>query len=114
MKIPASLLLAALLVGPLLADQAPAGSAAPAAPATTVIVPSAVSELAAGYAHAVQQMSPKGLVIYYRGEKGVTPIKGIRSVRASNGVLIITFSAGDMMAIGAESVVMITDGIHNP
>lgn len=112
MKNPTTLLLAAVLLGsPALAAQAQVTAAAPV---TNVVVPAAVSELAAGYANAVQQMTPKGLVIHYRGEKGVTPIRGIRSVRASNGVLIITFSAGDMMAISAESVVMITDGSRNP
>jgi hypothetical protein len=42
------------------------------------------------------------------------PIKGIRSARAMNGVLLIVFSAGDMMAINAEHVVMITDGPRTP
>ena len=95
-------------------EQAPTVSAAPAAPATTVNVATTVTDLSTGYAAAVQQMSLKGLIIYCRGDKDVIALKGIRSVSAVGGVLLITFSGGDKVAINAEKVVMITDGTHAP
>lgn len=87
----------------------------PAAPAvTTVNVATTATELANGYAAAVQQMSLKGLVIYFHGDKDIVALKGIRAVRALNGVLLVTFSGGDMAAINAEKVVLITDGPRAP
>lgn len=87
----------------------------PAAPATTTVnVPTTASELAAGYAQAVSLMSLKSLVIYMRSEGKVVPIKGIRSARAMGAVLLITFSAGDTMAINAEHIIMMTDGTRTP
>lgn len=94
------------------AEPAP-GSAVPL-PATTVNVATTATELANGYAAAVQQMSLKGLVIYFHGDKDVVALKGIRAVRALNGVLLVTFSGGDMAAINAEKVVLITDGARAP
>lgn len=81
---------------------------------TSVTVPAEVSELAAGYAAAISQMSLKSLVIYFQGDGKVVSVKGIRSARALNGVLLVTFSAGDMMAINAERIVFITDGARTP
>lgn len=81
---------------------------------TTVNVATTATELATGYAAAVQQMSLKGLVLYFRGDKDVVALKGIRAVRALNGVLLITFSGGDMAAISAEKIVLITDGARTP
>ncbi|MBI3884470.1 MAG: hypothetical protein HY302_01885 [Opitutae bacterium] len=95
-------------------EQVPAGSAPPAAPATTINVPTTAADLATGYAAAVQQMSLKGLVIYVRGEKDIVVLKGIRAVNAVGGVLLVTFSGGDKAALNAEKVVMITDGAHAP
>lgn len=95
-------------------EQTPTVSAPPATPATNVNVPTTAADLATGYAAAVQQMSLKGLVIYVRGEKDVVALKGIRAVNAVGGVLLITFSAGDKVAINAEKVLMITDGAHSP
>ncbi len=96
-------------------------SAAPTAPATTeagatnnVVVQTAVSELAAGYALAVSQMSLKSLVIYYQGDGKVVAAKGIRSAKALQGVRLVTFSSGDMMALNAERIVLITDGSRTP
>lgn len=109
MKLPA-LLLALLLGGPACAEP----SANATAPATTVIIPATVTELANGPAAAVQLMSLKSLVIWSKGKKALTAIKGIRSVRASSGVLIITFSAGAMMAISTETILLITDGSRTP
>ena len=95
-------------------EQTPTVSTAPATPATNVNVPTTVADLASGYAAAVQQMSLKGLVVYVRGEKDVVALKGIRAVNAVGGVLLITFSAGDKLAINAEKIVLITDGTHTP
>jgi hypothetical protein len=81
---------------------------------TSVNVPTTAAELASGYATAVQQMSLKTLVIFVRGDGKTVAIKGIRSARAIHGVLLITFSAGDMMAINAEHIIMITDGSRVP
>jgi hypothetical protein len=97
------------------ARAATADPAGPAAPATTnVNVPTTAADLASGYAGAITQMSLKSLVIYVRGDGKIVAIKGIRSAKALDGVLLITFSAGDMMAINAEHVVMITDGARTP
>jgi hypothetical protein len=114
MKLPASLLLATLLGTAAFAESATVPAASPTAPATTIIVPATITELANGFAASVQLMSLKSLVIWCKGEKAPVPVKGIRSVRASSGVLIITFSAGDMMAISAENIVLITDGNRTP
>lgn len=95
-------------------EQTPTVTAAPAAPATNVSVPTTVADLATGYAAAVQQMSLKGLVVYVRGEKDVVALKGIRAVNAVGGVLLVTFSAGDKVAVNAEKVLMIADGAHTP
>lgn len=84
------------------------------APTTNVNVPTTASELAAGYAAAIQQMSLKSLIIYLKSEGKTVPIKGIRSAKALSAVLLITFSAGDIMAINAEHIVMITDGARTP
>jgi hypothetical protein len=87
---------------------------APAPVSVTVSTP--VADLAAGYAAAIQQMSLKSLVIFLQGDgkDKVTAIRGIRSAKALNGVLLVTFSAGDMMAISAERIVMVTDGNRGP
>ncbi len=82
--------------------------------ATNVVVSSTVSELASGYAAAVAQMSLKSLVIYFQGDGKVVAVRGIRSAKALHGVLLVTFSAGDMMAINAEKIVLITDGSRSP
>jgi hypothetical protein len=81
---------------------------------TNVNVPTTASELAAGYAAAIQQMSLKSLVIYLKIEGKTVPLKGLRSAKAVSAVLLITFSAGDMMAVNAENIVMITDGPRTP
>ncbi|HYC72489.1 MAG TPA: hypothetical protein VEB66_14870, partial [Opitutaceae bacterium] len=104
MKTIACLLLTAALAAPLGAQTAPASPAAPSV--MTVNAPPAVVELAQGFAAAASRMSVKSLVIYVRGEKDVTAIRGIRSVIAINGVLLVQFSAGDMVAVGADRVVM--------
>lgn len=81
---------------------------------TNINVPTTASELAAGYAAAIQQMSLKSLVIYLKSEGKTVPLKGLRSAKAVSAVLLITFSAGDMMAVNAENIVMITDGARTP
>lgn len=87
----------------------------PATPGnTTVVVPTTASDLAAGYAAAITQMSPKSLVIYFEGDGKVVAARGIRSAKALQGVLLVTFSAGDMLAINAEKIVFITDGSRTP
>lgn len=107
------LLLALMLLATVHA--APTEPAAPVAPATTnVTVPTTVADLASGYAGAITQMSLKSLVVYVRGDGKIIAIKGIRSAKALDGVLLITFSAGDMMAVNAEHIVMITDGTRTP
>jgi glucosamine 6-phosphate synthetase-like amidotransferase/phosphosugar isomerase protein len=88
--------------------------APPAVLQPTINVPTSVAELASGYAAAVSQMSLKSLVIFIRSDGKTASIKGIRSARAMGGVLLIVFSAGDMMAVNAEHIVMITDGNRAP
>jgi hypothetical protein len=84
------------------------------APSTSVTVPTTASELAAGYAAAIQQMSLKSLVIYLKSDGKVIALKGLRSARAVSAVLLVTFSAGDMMAVNAENIVLVTDGARTP
>jgi hypothetical protein len=97
---------------------APAGTPVepqPVAPApTTVLVPTTASELAAGYATAIPQMTLKSVILYLRSDGKVVPIKGIRSAKAMGAVLLIEFSAGDRMAVNAEQIIMITDGARTP
>ena len=112
MKTTRLLLLSAGLATGLFAA-APESVTVPAAP-TNIVVPSAVSELASGYATAISQMSLKGLVIYFQGDGKVVAVRGIRSAKALHGVLLVTFSAGDMMAINAEKILLITDGSRSP
>jgi hypothetical protein len=83
-------------------------------PPVSVNVPTTASELAAGYAVAISNMTLKSLVISLRSEGKIVPIKGIRSARAMAAVLLIEFSAGDRMAINAEHIIMITDGPRTP
>lgn len=106
--------LALLIALPVLLAAAPAEPAAPPPSPTTVNVPTTVAELASGYAAAIQQMSLKSLVIYLKADGKPVAIRGIRSARALGGVLLVTFSAGDMMAVNAEHIVMITDGARTP
>ncbi|HWA29005.1 MAG TPA: hypothetical protein VG734_25360 [Lacunisphaera sp.] len=84
------------------------------APSYTVNVPTTAAELALGYASAIQQMSLKSLVVYVKSDGKTVPLKGLRTARAVGAVLLITFSAGDMMAINAENIIMITDGSRTP
>jgi hypothetical protein len=81
---------------------------------TNVTVPTTASELALGYAAAIQQMTLKSLIIYLKSEGKTVAIKGIRSARSMGAVLLVEFSAGDRMAINAEHIVMITDGPRTP
>ncbi|RXK55792.1 hypothetical protein ESB00_07875 [Oleiharenicola lentus] len=81
---------------------------------TNVVVQTTVSELASGYAAAVSQMSLKSLVIYFQGDGKIVSVRGIRSTKALGGVLLVTFSSGDMLAINAERIVLITDGTRSP
>ena len=81
---------------------------------TNITVATPASELAAGYAAAIQQMSLKSLVIYFQSEGKIVSIKGIRTAKALHGVVLVTFSAGDMMALNAERIVLITDGNRTP
>lgn len=92
------------------------GADVPPAPSgtTNVYVPTTASELAAGYAQAIQQMTLKSIVIYLRSEGRTVPIKGLRTAKAMGAVLLVEFSAGDRMAINAEQIVMITDGARTP
>lgn len=112
MKIIRLLLLSVGLASGLFAA-APEPVSVPVAP-TSVVVSSTVSELASGYAAAVAQMSLKSLVIYFQGDGKVVAVRGIRSAKALHGVLLVTFSAGDMMAINAEKILLITDGSRSP
>ncbi len=84
------------------------------ASSTNVYVPTTASELAAGYAAAIQQMTLKSLVIYLKIDGKTVTLKGLRSAKAVSAVLLITFSAGDTMAVNAEHIVMITDGPRTP
>lgn len=86
----------------------------PAPAATSITVATPVSELAAGYAAAIQQMSLKSLVIYFESDGQTVALKGVRSAKALHGVVLITFSAGDMMAINAGKVILISDGNRTP
>lgn len=80
----------------------------------TLVVASSISELASGYATAAHQMSEARAVIFYKLNGKVVSLKGIRAIKAFNGVLYITMSAGDSVAISAESVILITDGGRTP
>lgn len=79
-----------------------------------VHIDSPIADLAKGYAFAASQMSESRVVIYYRSEEKTVALKGIRSVRASGGVLLINLSGGDLAAISAERVLLITDGGRTP
>ncbi len=96
------------------ATSAPAPAEAAAPVTNNIVVPTTASELANGYAQAISQMTLKSLVIYLRSEGKIVPIKGLRSARAMGAVLLIEFSAGDRMAVNAEQIVMITDGVRTP
>ncbi|MDQ5978315.1 MAG: hypothetical protein QG602_1289 [Verrucomicrobiota bacterium] len=112
MKPVRTLLLALGLVAVLRSADAESMPVSPSS--TNVVVQASVSELAAGYAAAISQMSLKGLVIYFQGDGKVVALKGIRSARALNGVLLVAFSAGDMLAINVERIVLISDGTRTP
>ncbi|MBL9215721.1 MAG: hypothetical protein JNG83_09630 [Opitutaceae bacterium] len=93
----------------------PAPEANPVPPAPTIVnIPTPAADLAAGYAEAIRQMSLKSVTIHMKSDQKVIAIKGIRTAQALKGVLLLVFSAGDMMAVNAESIVMITDGNRVP
>ncbi len=109
------LLLSLALAGTLnAATPSAAPEPAPTPSTTNVVVQSTATELAAGYAAAISQMSLKSLVIHFQGDGKVISVKGIRSAKALNGVLLVTFSAGDMMAMNAQRIAFITDGTRTP
>ncbi len=112
MKTIRSLLISLGLAGTLMAADSEPVTAVPAP--TNVVVQTTVSELASGYAAAVSQMSLKSLVIYFQGDGKIVSVKGIRSAKALGGVLLVTFSTGDMLALNAERIVLITDGSRSP
>lgn len=90
-------------------------SAPPPATTTPIVnIASPIADLAKGYAFAASQMSESRIVIYYRSEEKTVALKGIRSVRASGGVLLINLSGGDLVAISAERILLITDGGRTP
>ena len=101
-----------LLPAAFAATTEPAQPVAP--PTTNVNVPTTASELALGYSLAIQQMTLKSIIIYLRSEGKIVPIKGLRSAKAMGAVLLIEFSAGDRMAVNAEQIIMITDGVRTP
>ncbi len=110
------LLVALLLPAAHAQTKAMSAEPVPAAPgsSTNVFVPTTASELAAGYATAIPQMTLKSVIIYLRSEGKIVPIKGVRSAKSMGAVLLIEFSAGDRMAVNAEHIVMITDGTRTP
>jgi hypothetical protein len=119
MKFPSCLLLAVLLATTARAqsqnlNRGPGPDVTPGSASTIVNVPTTASELAAGYAVAINNMTLKTLIIYLRSEGKIVPIKGIRSARAMSAVLLIEFSAGDRMAVNSEHIIMITDGNRTP
>ncbi len=112
MKIIRSLVIGLSVAGTLMAADSEPATILPAP--TNVVVQATVSELASGYAAAVSQMSLKSLVIFFQGDGKVVSVRGIRSAKALGGVLLVTFSSGDMLAINAERIVLITDGTRSP
>ncbi|MBI2516684.1 MAG: hypothetical protein HYV95_07180 [Opitutae bacterium] len=113
MKLLRLLVLSAALLA---AAQAQTAQPTPQVPAALpeVHIASPVADLAKGYAFAASQMSESRVVIYYRSEEKTVALKGIRSVRASGGVLLINLSGGDLVAISAERILLITDGGRTP
>ena len=115
MKSRRLVLLAAILTGIAQGQSRMPLPAEPVIPSTTnVTVPTTASELATGYAQAIQQMSLKSIVIFLRSDGKTVSIKGIRAARAMGAVLLVEFSAGDRLAVNAEQIVMITDGARTP
>lgn len=80
----------------------------------SIQVGTTVSDLAKGYAEATRQLSESRIVIHYKVEGKMTALRGVRSVRAFHGVLLITLSGGESLILSAESIVMITDGGRTP
>ncbi|MBL9215893.1 MAG: hypothetical protein JNG83_10500 [Opitutaceae bacterium] len=107
-------ILAAVLSTTLSAAPAAREPAAEPAPVTQFTLPPAVSELAAGFAAAVSELTPRNVTLHYREGAKLVALRGITAVQARNGVLIITFSAGDKAVLPADSVALITDGPRPP
>ncbi len=106
--------LPALLVGALSASAQNAAPPAAPPPPTVVNISSPVADLAKGYAQAASQMSESRIVIFYKSEGHLVVLKGIRAVHAFGGVLSITLSGGDSLAISADLVLLVTDGGRTP
>lgn len=94
--------------------QASTQSSSAQPPQINVTINSPLADLATGFATAAGVMVEGRIVIYYRSEGQIISLTGIRSVQAHGGVLLVTFSLGDTVAIGADTVVLVTDGARKP
>ncbi len=78
-------------------------------PPSGAVIQAESEAIARGFEEAYRLISHKGVFITYsRSDTGTTTLSGIRQVRATGGVLLITTERGQDIAIPARSVIAIT------
>jgi uncharacterized protein (DUF849 family) len=87
------------------------GQSAPQSPQlpVTVRVATEVEELARGYAAAFSSMTHTPVYLIHSRDDTTTVLVGVKSVKASAGVLIVEVEKGLTYVINPRDVVMITD-----
>jgi hypothetical protein len=84
--------------------------AASDSPSVSVNIASEVEQLAKGYEEAFRSISDGPLFLSVRGPDGaVRVLSGLRAVRASGGVLIVTTDRGPVLAVSARDVLLLTN-----
>jgi hypothetical protein len=80
-----------------------------APPPVNVRVVSEVEELARGYATAFAAMTRSPIHLIHSRDDNTTVLSGIKSVKATGGVLVVENDRGLIYVINPRDVVMITD-----
>ena len=105
----AAFLFVACAAAPVFAQAVPRIVTVNTPPPSGAVIQAESEAIARGFEEAYRLISHKGVYITYsRPDSGTTTLSGIRQVRATGGVLLITTGRGQDIAIPARSVIAIT------